>query len=219
MILPSQHPAAGETFHLPENHAARVGDARDPDRRPHIFHFAGLHIRTVPSAAEPVLQPFLTVAQVRRTMVTGAYRERRRSRPDLRTPDDIISPQHGFGEIACEALTFAEATVLTELVGGRLPTEREIDHILVHLPDQLRHAARGTAWTASIWSRFSYSLALWDLAAHAWRAPPVHDRGGDQTQPVACVQFDGTVRRMPAPSLDTPCARAWLVFDPSGRRP
>jgi hypothetical protein len=208
------HKVAGEALHLPPNPAAAVGDPRDPARRPNVFRFSGLCLRLVRMGADYMVQPFLTVAQARAAMVSGAYYHRRRVLPALRPPDLLIGAQAALGETPLEGLSFSEAETLARLAGGRLPTEREIDYVLasadaIPMPSGVWHS-----WTASRWSPYSYSLALWDDTLRVWRAPESEPLGIADTNLASCMRFDTVLQRYPCSRLDAAGSRSWVVFDP-----
>src|ERR1019366_5698573 len=109
-----------------------------------------------------------------------------------------------------QGLTFQEAETLTQLAGGRLPTEREIDYIWSRLGADRFPTGTWQSWTASPWSPYSYSLAYWDDASHVWRAPrsETHRIGGDRL--ISCVRFDPAMTRFPCSAEDAVLNRAWI---------
>lgn len=166
------HPRAGTVLSFPPEDAAMIGRDGDGDRRCHVFRFNGAALR-VSSTDGRTLQPFVTAVMFREVTSDGRYAARRKNRRTLRLPDEIAGGQDLANDTPLANLSFDEASVVTDLLGGRLPSEKELDHIFALCDGRLGFPPAWSAWTASRWSLFSYSLTLYDENGAIWREPAI----------------------------------------------
>jgi len=177
-----------------------VGSEADPGR---LRHHCRIRPFLVPGAGGR-LRPFLSLQSVVAPLRSGAYLLRQRANPTrLRIPDSFVFDE-AEATAPLRALNLAEAAALTDLVGGRLPTEKEADHLLFGAglpPIDLDRPI--SLWTASGWDRFAYSLSWYDAADGLWKEkePISVPRNAEQT--VLHVDPNhGIITREPASAKD-----------------
>jgi hypothetical protein len=117
-----------------------VGTHDDPDRR---RHWTCLREMTFGMGAPSVL--FVTLEMARSLMTAGQWLKALRYDPRVRLPHNVIRQDTGDLTHPLEGLRAVEAETLAQLLGGRLPHEKELDHIVSTYAD---YRLSGKPWAA-----------------------------------------------------------------------
>jgi hypothetical protein len=151
---------------------------------------------------------------VRPLMVSGQWLEMRRHNNRLRLPDDVIGESRDDCSLPLEGLLAFEAETLAQLLGGRVPSEKELDYIVSTHPNWRSPEEMWSAWTNSAWSLTSYSLNRWNISLRRWECPDSGRArpGGDVPRTV--LKWDGRkLVRLSCDPNEGVDIRAAVVFD------
>jgi hypothetical protein len=191
-MIAQPHPLTGFAVRFEARGDARVGRDSDLERRRHRFAFSGAAVRAAAPPAPQVLLPFVTADQFRTVTSNGHYADRRRGSATLRLPDDIAAGKDLSPGTPLPGLSLHEAETVVDLLGGRIPSEKELDYLLSeHRSLPWRMPLSGAALTSSPWSPFAYSLALYDEVAADWHEPSRPPVSLEQNAR-AILRWDGT---------------------------
>jgi len=181
---------------------AEVGESEDVDRRKHWFRFQSIAIRAK--------EPFLTLKDARKAMITGMYYEKRKeNKAQLRPPDDLIRPADLNTPLT--GLNWYEAKALCELRYGRLPMEKEVDLIYQHLSQDMMPTPVEKVWTLSKWSNWSYARCGYDDDKQRWYAAE-HVNLTEENQ-VSVFNLNPIKREGISPDTTDKTMGAIIVFD------